>query len=288
MKVLTDYHKTKVIKMSNSSNLGINPKKVILLGILGVAALFLVIVAAGAIVQVDPGYEGVVYDNSVGILDTPLKPGIHLRTPFWQTVTQIEVRTQKNEVSAAASSKDMQDVSTVIAVNYHPTEGLTPILYQKIGLDYGPRVIAPVIQESVKAVIAQYTAEELITKRALVSQEISNTVTNKLANKYITIEAVSIVNFAFSPEFTKSIEDKQIAEQQALKAKNDLARIEVEAQQKIATAEAEAKAIEIKGNALKSNPELVALEWVTKWDGHMPTYYMGNGDASVLVGIPAV
>lgn len=267
----------------------IGAKSILFTGSVVFVALLMILLAFSTIVQVDAGYEGVVYDNSVGILAVPLGPGIHVITPFWQTVTEIEVRTQKAEVPAAASSKDLQDVSTTIAINYHPTKGTTPQLYEEIGVDYGNRVIAPAIQEVVKAVMAQYTAEELITKREFVSEEISTRLKTRLAKQYITIDAVSIVNFEFSTAFTESIEQKQIAEQQALKAKNDLTRIEIEAQQTIAMAEADARAIEIKGEALKNNPELVALEWVNKWDGQMPMYNMnGMGDTSLLITTPPV
>lgn len=253
---------------------------------LGFPILVLVIlgfvVVSNLVVNVDPGYEGVLIDKTAGgVQPIALSPGLHFKSPLIQSIEEIEVRTQKEETPADASSKDLQIVQTNVALNYHPKLGTTPQLYNTLGLDYKTRVIDPVVQESVKAVTAKYTAEELITKRELVKDQISADIRQKLDGNSIIVEGIYITNFKFSDDFTKSIEAKQIAQQNALKAENDLTRIKIEAEQKVATAQADAKAIQIKGDALKQNPAIVKLEWVNKWDGKM-SYYYGAGENMMM------
>lgn len=257
----------------------------------GLPAIIALVLIAGAIissfiVNVEPGYEGVLIDKAAGgVQSEALSAGWHFKMPITQHIEEMEIRTQKEETSAEASSKDLQIIQTNVAINYRPQEGTTPKLYNTVGTDYKARIIDPVIQESVKATTARYTAEELITKRELVKAEISADIANKLKGNNIIVDGTYITNFKFSDEFSKSIEAKQIAQQNALKAENDLARIKVEAEQKVATAKADAEAIKIKGDALKQNPSLVKLEWVQKWDGKMP-YYYGAGE-NMLMPIPA-
>jgi regulator of protease activity HflC (stomatin/prohibitin superfamily) len=254
--------------------------------VLGVIALlFIAIMLSGFIVNIEPGQEGVLIDKTAGgVQPIALTPGWHFKTPITQEIVSVEIATQKEETVAYASSKDLQDVNTTVAVNYRPNAGSTPRLYNEVGLDYRARIIDPVIQESVKAVTAQFTAEELITKRETVKGKISEDIKLNLKNYNIMIDGVFITNFRFSPEFTNAIEQKQIAEQNALKANNDLNRIKIEADQKVVSAKAEAEAIKITGDALKQNPSLIQLEWVKKWDGKMPLY--NGGESNVLVPTP--
>lgn len=184
----------------------------------------------------------------------------------------------------------MQVVSTEVTLNYRINEGQVNKIYQTLGIHYQDTVIQPAIQEVVKASTAKYTAEELITKRDFVKLDIENALNERMSKfgGMIITQTVSITNFDFSPEFNKAIESKVTAAQNALKAENDLKRIQVEAQQAVAVAqgeadarikraEAEARAISITGQALKENPNLVALEWVKKWAGTLPTTLIQSG-----------
>lgn len=269
---------------------GINTKSLIVVVAMVLAALFAVVTVFAATVNIDPGHEGVIYDRIEGVrTDKVLEPGLKFITPYVQTVTEIEVRTVKKEVTAESVSKDIQKTTSIIALNYHPTKGKTPLLYDDIGLSYEERVISPAIQECVKAVTARYTAEELVTKRELVSLEMKDMLHKRLESAYITVDYFSVVNFEFTEKFQQSVENKQVAEQKALEAKHDLARIEIEKEQAIAKAQGEAEAIRIKGEALKDNPMLVELEAVYKWNGVMPWMLVtsGEGDSpAMLLNLP--
>ena len=180
------------------------------------------------------GERGVVFSKVGGIQDRILDEGIRFKTPFIEDVIPVDVKIKKAETAATASTKDLQTVSSTIALNYHVDPGRVNTVYQEIGIFYKERVIDPAVQEAVKAVSAQYTAEELITRRADVKDEIKASLTQRLLNFNMIVDEFNIVDFAFSNNFNTAIEAKQMAEQQALKAQRDLERIRIEAEQKMA------------------------------------------------------
>lgn len=204
------------------------------------------------------------------------EPGLHFQLPIINNVVVIDVLIQKSQSEVNAASKDLQSIRTIVALNYHVDPANIDKLYRQIGTDYENRIINPAIQESVKATTAQYTAEELITKRPMVKEDIKNQLSERLSNSFIIIDDFSIVDFNFSEDFNRAIEDKQTAVQEALKAENDLKRIEIEARQKIETAKAEAESIRIQGEALKENQGLVQLKLAEKWNGVLPVYMLGD------------
>jgi regulator of protease activity HflC (stomatin/prohibitin superfamily) len=185
------------------------------------------------------------------------------------------------ETDADSASKDLQSVNTTVALNYHVNPLEVNRLFQEVGDDYEYSIISPAIQESVKAATAKFTAEELITKRSDVNDVIWENIEQRLEGNHIILDDLSILNFSFSDEFNAAIESKQTAEQNALRAANDLRRIELEAQQTIVQAQAEAESIRIQSDALQSQPELIQLEAVRKWDGVLP-YYIGSGNLPFL------
>lgn len=225
-------------------------------------------------VVVDQGERGVLLE--FGHAKTVYEPGLHFQMPIVHKVVIFDVRTKKDQVEAGAASKDLQLVETTIALNYHPDPQKVDKIYQEVGIEYESRVISPAIQESVKAATAKYTAEELITKRELVKEATRLNIAERLSTYHIIIDDFSIVDFSFSAEFDRAIEAKQTAVQDALKAENDLRRIEIEAKQKIETAKADAESIRIQGEALKANPELVDLKFVEQWNGVLPVYMLGD------------
>ena len=251
----------------------------------GIGIVLLIIVAAlasASVAIVDAGHRGVLLHwNAVDVTAPPLDEGLHFIVPFQDSVVQMEVRTLKFVKLTSSASKDLQTVNTEVAVNYHPSTESVNTLYKQVGLDYQNRVIAPAVEEAVKQVTANYNAEELITKRALVKQDIENEITARLLEFNVQTEVISITDFQFSPLFARAIEDKVEAEQKAQKAENDLLRIEVEARQRAAQAEGvaaaniaeaagEAEAIRVINEALTNNPHY--LEWLKtqKWDGVLP------------------
>lgn len=244
-----------------------------LIGVLIGAFLFMLL---NPFVIITAGERGIVM-NMGAVSENVLGEGLHMRVPFVQAVKVLDVKIQKETVTAGAASKDLQQLRTIIALNYHLDPSLVNQLYQKIGMQYKDRIIDPAIQEAVKAATAKYTAEEAITKRALVREDIKTLITGRLEREYIIVDEVSITDFDFSNEFNKAIEAKVTAEQQALQAKNVLEQKKFEAEQRITTARAEAEAIKLQSEAA-NNEKYVALkalevqsEAVKKWDGHLPT-----------------
>lgn len=259
-------------------------KKIVKIAIIAVCAVLVIGVAISCFTVVSAGHTGVVLTFGA-VEDTVLEEGLHFKIPFIQSVVQMNNRTQKIETEGSSSSKDLQIISYVVAVNYHVNDDSSATLYQNVGTDYGSVVIIPAIQESIKAVTAQYTAEELITKRQTVGEQIKDALSEKINQYGITVEIFNIVDFDFSEEFNAAVEAKQTAQQNALKAEQDLARIEVEAQQKITQAEAEAESIKLIQDALAESPDYVDyIKW-SKWDGKLPTVM---GDSDILLSMDAL
>ena len=233
---------------------------------------------------IQAGHRGVVV--RLGEVSNEILPeGFHLINPI-DEVVQMSVQTQRYETSSSAASKDLQSVTTKIVVNGHLDPSMVNKLYQEIGRDYEEKLIDPAIQEAVKAATAQFTAEELITKRQEVGTVIFESLYERLGKNYIIVESVSIVDFSFSEAFNEAIEAKVTAEQNALAAKNKLEQIKYEAEQRIAEATGEAEAIRIQAEAITSQggTEYVQLQWIKKWDGALPTTMMGDG-ADVLLNL---
>ncbi len=256
------------------------PMKAILISVL--LLIIIGVVASASVKIVDAGNRGVLLHwNAVDLSSPPLDEGIHFLVPFQDDIVQMEVRTLKYDKDTRSASKDLQSVETTVTVNYHPDKEQVHVLFKEIGLDYENRVIQPAIEETVKQVTANYNAEELITKRPLVKADIENAIRERLNQFDVVTEVISITDFEFSVLFNKAIESKVEAEQNALRAENDLRRIEVEARQHEATAEGlaaaniaeskgEAEAIAIINKALAENPNY--LEWlkIQNWDGVLP------------------
>lgn len=268
----------------------------------GVVVAIIILILVGVVVTasvkiVDAGYRGVLLHwGAVDITQPPLREGLHFVVPFQDEVVNIEVRTLKYASDARSASRDLQTVETTVTVNYHPDKETIHILYQNLGLDYESRVIQPAIEETVKQVTAKYNAEELITKRPLVKQDIEFSITERLNKFNVVTEVISITDFEFSPLFAQAIESKVEAEQNALRAENDLRRIEVEARQveasaiglanaNIAEAKGEAEAIAIINNALAENPNY--LDWLKTqaWDGKLPLVVGEGGTPFIQIPV---
>ena len=247
--------------------------KAIIAGIAGVLLLILVVLFS-PFTEIGAGHRGVITVFGA-VQDTVLGEGFHFISPT-ASIHSIDVRTQKVQTDADAASSDLQSVNATVAVNYHVNPIEVAKLYQEVSGDVQETVIDPAIQEAVKAATAGFTAEELITKRPEVSGLIQKNLVDRLSTKHLIVETVSIVNFSFSDSFNAAIEAKVTAEQNALAAKNKLDQIQYEAQQTVATATAAAESIRIQAEALKSNPDLVNLKAVEKWNGVLPSYVMGN------------
>jgi prohibitin 2 len=213
--------------------------------------LGIVLIAASIIFSsfttIPAGQRGVVIRFSA-VTGKILDEGLQLKLPFVDSVVKMSVQTQKYEVDAASASKDLQDVSTTIALNYHLDPGQAAEVYRTLGTEFIDRIAAPAIQETVKQVTARYNAEDLILRRDEVKNDITTTLSTRLLERGIITEAVSITEFKFSSTFTAAIEAKVAAEQAVFEARNKLERIKVEAQQAEEQAKGEANARIAKAN----------------------------------------
>lgn len=250
--------------------------KKIVLAIVAIVVLF----SLAPFAIVPAGSRGVI--TTFGKVDNVvLDEGIHFRIPIAQTVHLVDVRIQKGEGKGDAASKDLQTIHTTVALNYHVNPKEAARVFQEIGQQVGDRIIVPAVQEAAKAATAQYTAEELISKRPEVKERIRSLLAERLAKFGIVVDDFSITNFDFSRSFNEAIEAKTTAEQLKLKAERDLARIKVEAEQKIASAKAEAEALALQKQQV--TPELIRLREIEnqrraieKWDGKLPNITGGT------------
>ncbi|NQU19259.1 prohibitin family protein [bacterium] len=256
----------------------IDGKKIVSRIIIG---LFVLIIIFGAFGTIGAGERGVLLQFGA-VKDKVFNEGLYIKIPLIQRVVIMDVKIQKDEIPASASSKDLQIVTSKIALNYHLAPESVNKIWQEVGKNYNARIIAPAIQESVKAETAKFTAEELITKREIVKEQIKANLAKRLLENFIIVDEFNIIDFDFSTTFNDAIESKVKAEQLKLKAEMDLERIKVEAEQKVAEAEGKAKAIQIEAQALRANAQIVELRWIEKWDGKVPTYW---GEASPFIGI---
>jgi len=250
-----------------------------------ITIIVIIVILAESIVIVEAGHRGVVlYLGAVE--NRVLGEGVHFIAPFVEQVVPMEVRTQKFQAEASAASNDLQEVQTVIAVNYRidPTEANK--IYQVLGVNYADRVISPTIQESVKASVAKFNAEELITKRETAKSVIANAIRSTLAANDIQTQNVFITDFKFSDAFASQIEQKVVAFQKYLTELNNLRSVSVVANQSVAQAEGQARAtaaratgesqaIKIITSQLKESPEYLQWQAISRWNGQMP-YALGS------------
>lgn len=243
---------------------------------------------------ISAGERGVLMEFGKVRDDTVLSPGIHFVIPFYNTVARMDVQTQVFESETMAASNDLQDAKTKVAVNYHLSPTSVNALYRDVGIDYHNRIIAPAIQEVLKASTSKFKAEELITRREAVKDMVQAGLIERLGNRGIVIEQISITNFEFSQVFSQAIEQKVTAQQLALKAENDLRRVEIEAKQKVAVAEGDkqanilsaegkAKEMEIIQKQLDKSPTYIQYLATRQWDGKLPQV---TGGAIPLIQLP--
>ena len=201
------------------------------------------------------------------IINSSLKEGFNFKIPYVDRIEIVNIKVQKEEIDTESSSKDMQTVQTNLVVNYRVDSNYASELYRNVGNNYQETILEPAIKEGVKSILAQYTAEEIIIKRNEISGKCLEVLHEKL-NKYgIIIDEFNIINLNFSDEYSKAIENKQVAEQNLAKAKLD-------AEAKIVEAEATKKANDLLKQSLTD--ELIAKQFIEKWDGKLPETFAGS------------
>ncbi len=259
---------------------------------IGIVAVVLV---ASSLTIVPAGNTGVV--TTLGKVSTvSFQEGAHLKIPFIQSVENMSNKIQVYETPASAVSKDLQTVSSTLAVNYRLISDKSPDMYKNVGIEYQTVLMTPVVQECFKSVTANYTAEQLITERQKVGDEVKEALEEKLNDYGIYIEKFNIVNFDFSEEFNNAIEAKQVAEQNLLKTKTEQEQAIVvanaQAEQKVISAKAEAEAILAEAQAQADANKLleqsltnkvIAYEQIQKWNGVMPK--VTGSDGGMLINV---
>lgn len=237
-------------------------------------ALLLLVFQPFAIVNA--GERGVVLEFGQ-VQEQVLDEGLHFIIPVVNTVEKLSVRVQKHQIPAEAASKDLQDVYTDVALNWHVVPEKANTVFQQVGNEgqIVQRIINPAIEEVLKAVMAQYTAEQIITRRGEVKAGIDEQLTSRLANYNVAVDDISLVNIHFSQRFSEAVEAKQIAEQDAKRAEFIALKATKEAEAEVnrATGQAEAQRL------LRENltPEILQKQAIEKWDGHFPTVLGGSG-----------
>ena len=244
--------------------------------IIGILLIFIIITLISSLTTVPTGFVGV--KTRFGqVQDTTIQEGLNLKLPFIEKIVKMDCRTQKTEYTMEASSKDLQKISNFkVAINYNVSKETANQLYKEVGVDYKSVIVEPAIQEAMKATIANYTAEELITKRNEVSAFALNSLFDKLQDKGIQLTSLNILDLSFSEEFDKAVEEKQIVEQETQKAQYELEKAKVENEKKIENAKAEAEVM--KQQNLQITEQYLRLKeienqkaMIDKWDGQLPT-----------------
>ncbi|MBQ4037290.1 MAG: prohibitin family protein [Clostridia bacterium] len=251
--------------------------------IAAVILIALIVVGVSSVAVVSAGHTGVVVTLGK-VNDGVLPEGLHFKIPFVQQVVQINNRVQKLEVITEAFSKDLQTVSTTLAINYRVDGAKSDAIYKNIGTTYESVLMVPAVNEVLKAITAQYTAEESVTNRAIISDGLIAGLNEKLNGDGLYVTDVNILNFDFSEAFITAIEEKQVAQQQLLKA-------ETEKQTAITNAQAEAESIRIRAQAeAEANKtlsesltkEVIENKKIEKWNGQLPQV---QGEADPLISI---
>ncbi|MCW2763442.1 MAG: mitochondrial prohibitin complex protein 1 [Marmoricola sp.] len=190
--------------------------------------------------------------------------GVVLKLPWpLERLYKFDIKTQKDQAEVAAASSDLQDVNATIVTNYHIDNSKVGNLFTTVGTEYKDRIIDPAIQESFKATTAQYAVGDLVTKRSELKSKSLTVLKSRLAQRGIVVEDISITNLAFSPSFTRAIEQKQVAEQQAQQAQFNLQKAQIDAQAQATQKES-------------LTPEILQKMAIEKWDGHLPQATGGN------------
>ncbi|KAK5124788.1 Prohibitin-1, subunit of the prohibitin complex (Phb1p-Phb2p) [Meristemomyces frigidus] len=216
--------------------------------------------ASASIYDVKGGTRAVIFDRLSGVKDTVVNEGTHFLVPWLQRAIMYDVRTKPRNISTTTGSKDLQMVSLTLRVLHRPEVGMLPKIYQNLGQDYDERVLPSIGNEVLKSIVAQFDAAELITQREAVSNRIRSDLLKRAAEFNIALEDVSITHMTFGREFTKAVEEKQIAQQEAERARFIVEKAEQERQANVIRAEGESEAAEVISKAVaKSGDGLIQI-----------------------------
>lgn len=240
-----------------------------------VGAILFILLSFSGCTQVDTGYRGVKL-NFGKVVEGPLAEGIYFYNPVTTTVVKMDTRTKLLQGKTAAYTKDVQQANIEYAVNYSLAPSAVVKVYQSVGQDFESKLIPPVIEATIKQVMGQYEAVNLISAREQAKDRMLTALQQALSPSGILVSNINISNIDFSDAFENAVEAKVTAIQRAAEAQNKTVQVEEEAKQKVIGAEAEAKSMQIRAKALEQNKNLVSYEAVQRWDGQLPTIMTGS------------
>ena len=266
--------------------------------------MLVILLGTQSFATVPVGYTGILLHMGK-VQDSALSEGLHFKLPFVQRIIPVDNRVKKLELSTEAFSKDIQTVSATLAVNYRLQTEKTFAIYKSVGLSYEENLVVPATHEVLKSVCAQYTAEELISKRAESSDKMRDELNAKMSDLGISVTDFNIIDFDFSDEFISAVESKQVAEQLKKKAATEnetaiaqaerekqvaIKQSEAQAQSVLIAAQAEADAIKLAAEAEAYRLQKLAEQLTDKailntlaqnWDGKLPAV-VGEGTTGIL------
>lgn len=245
--------------------------------IVGVFLSVAMAMSMGCAEVVDTGHRGLLVEFGKVVSEAPLTEGLHWYNPFTQSVVEMDIRTQSSDFTTPAYTKDVQQAAIQLRVNYNLDPTAVKEIYTEVGHDWAQKLLPQVVEDTLKGVLGQYSAEGLISARDEAGYKIQSIIKERMADRKVIVSAVNLRNVDFRDEFERSIEAKVIAAQEAQAETNRTEKHNQLALQKERMAEAEAKAIREVGRALAQNKDLVALEFVKAWDGRLPVISGGSG-----------
>lgn len=213
-----------------------------------------------SVVTVQPGHLGIIYNRYGGLKDSAtLTEGMNFVVPWFQRAVIYDIRTRPQLINTQSGSKDLQMVQISLRVLFRPNPVALSDIYRRLGTDFDARVLPSIVNEVTKAVVAQYNASELLTKRDLVSKQVRDMLVKRSGEFNILLEDVSITHLAFSKEYTAAVEAKQVAQQDAERSKYIVEKALQEKKTIVIRAEGEAQSATLIGNAVKENPAFLQL-----------------------------
>jgi len=293
---------------------GQNSKKVRIIVVAAVAAVFLIILISNCFASIPTGHTGII--TTFGKVENEtFEAGLHFKLP-WQQVIRMDNRNIKSTTNLSCFSSDIQEVSIVYSINYQIEKSNAQTIYKTIGTDYYETVMMPRIQSSVKKYIARYNAETLIEKRDELSTLIYDELVEDLANYHIQVISTSIENIDFTDAFTAAVEAKQVAAQNKLQAQIEQETATLEAQAaaeravisanataetQVIAANSEAEVVKIQADsaeyqgqkdaaindaiAASLTPDLIKYYYIMQWNGELPDTYVSSEDFLSLLDI---